>query len=1281
MIWSDLLARSALSEIVINLIGEIRPRVILRTVTEGVIRVFEVPLSAALLLNLEFNKIEHIWFAAKESGKSIKTLDFGNLQIGAHSRYAKEIRKINNPIFVRDLSMVTDLELRQFAEKLISLYKVYASLIIPITSAVRGTLGLVIIATKRSFSREEIGILEEFGRNIGRLLDLAEKVEETILREKETSLLIDLLRNVSDMRRNLKLVVKYVNELIEPDLTVIFLYNPDTKTLEGYTGYGVSENVVKSVKLRLQNCPFAQKAFHTRKPIVVSDIMQDTHVPDDVKNKLQPRSSLIAPMFSGDEPLGILAVVQKRLREFTPEEVKIVKRFADQSALAIEKARLHENLQRTKDYLKAIFDSQQDIILVVELDGSVLDANKSALDYFGLSRDEILTKHCYKLIKNRDESCLKSKNCPISRILELKKPTRIRTEKVEHPDLGSTIYDVVAAPIYEHGRIGRIVLSMRDVTREIELEEKLRAVNELGTELLLIRDPMRIANAVLDVAENVLKFKTFVLAFYNEMLGELMVYGLRGEPENYAVNKPVPEHDMCAHRVMKFGEPYYLPVGTRGFPEICVPIKVKDKVTGVVKVEGYIGMEFDDNDMQLLMALASQAGFAMENARLFIQLGESERRYRSLLENANDAIFVVDNDGFIVQANKVAAELTEYRRDELLGKSIDEIFEGPEPFFFSTHMMPTLRTGRGVRVEGELVSKSGARIPVEWSGSAVGLRGEVLYLGIARDLREQKRAERTFKALNSAALAVMRHLSEDEIFSTVGNELRKLDFESALFMLDETGNFLKLRYLSFGDPTRLLSGPLPISSIKPIEEAITYRRGVVSVVPLAPLFNRPGIIAPLTRGESTIGVLVVLSNEINERDLPAVTLFAHQVSIALENAKLYQSVKEYAENLRKILELSIAMNTAETEDQTIKALTDLTVRLMDVSAALVALYDANKQALVGTPPAAGVPDALVKGLTVSLNESNLIARSVNEGKVYYINDLTRYPSEQVRWVRNLGIRRLIAAPLKVGGNLVGAFCIGRTGEYKPFEEDDARIFAILANHAATAIRNAQLFDRLKRTLRKLEATYEITLAALVNALDAREHETQFHSQRVAEYARRLAKALGITGQDLRYIYWGGLLHDIGKIGIPDSILLKPGKLNDDEWKIMKQHPLIGFKIVEKIDFLGPARDVVLYHHERWDGRGYPFGLKGEEIPLGARIFALADTLDAITSDRPYRKALPFEYAIEEIAKNAGKQFDPHITKVFLSIPVEEWQAIKYSFAVEAATEVAEFPISLKVSSN
>jgi len=134
-------------------------------------------------------------------------------------------------------------------------------------------------------------------------------------------------------------------------------------------------------------------------------------------------------------------------------------------------------------------------------------------------------------------------------------------------------------------------------------------------------------------------------------------------------------------------------------------------------------------------------------------------------------------------------------------------------------------------------------------------------------------------------------------------------------------------------------------------------------------------------------------------------------------------------------------------------------------------------------------------------------------------------------------------------------------------------------------------------------------------------------------------------------------------------------------KIKKQTPIIRFKNVQKIDFLGPARDVVLYHHERWDGRGYPFGLKGEEIPLGARIFAFADTLDAITSDRPYRKALPFEYAIEEIAKNAGKQFDPHITKVFLSIPVEEWQAIKYSFEVEAATEVAEFPVSLKVSSN
>lgn len=188
--------------------------------------------------------------------------------------------------------------------------------------------------------------------------------------------------------------------------------------------------------------------------------------------------------------------------------------------------------------------------------------------------------------------------------------------------------------------------------------------------------------------------------------------------------------------------------------------------------------------------------------------------------------------------------------------------------------------------------------------------------------------------------------------------------------------------------------------------------------------------------------------------------------------------------------------------------------------------------------------------------------------------------------------------------------------------------------------------------------YADTLEALVLALDLREHETGFHSYRVTEYSLTLARKLGLPDKALSILAKGALLHDIGKIGIPDSILLKPGKLTDEEWKIMKMHPTMGYELLKKIDFLEEAAEIVLSHHEHYNGKGYPRGLKGEQIPLGARIFSVVDALDAMTSNRPYRQALSFEEAIERIAKSSGSQFDPSIVRVFLSIPKEEWMEIR-----------------------
>jgi putative nucleotidyltransferase with HDIG domain len=206
--------------------------------------------------------------------------------------------------------------------------------------------------------------------------------------------------------------------------------------------------------------------------------------------------------------------------------------------------------------------------------------------------------------------------------------------------------------------------------------------------------------------------------------------------------------------------------------------------------------------------------------------------------------------------------------------------------------------------------------------------------------------------------------------------------------------------------------------------------------------------------------------------------------------------------------------------------------------------------------------------------------------------------------------------------------------------------------------------QLEAARRRIELTYDETLQALGAALDLRDTETAGHSRRVTLYSLEIAKVLGCSGEQVKQIARGAYLHDIGKIGVPDSILLKPAKLTPEETRMMESHVRVGYQLVSRIAFLAGAAEIVLTHQERFDGTGYPQGLIGEEIPLGARIFAVADTLDAMTSDRPYRKALPFSAAREEIIRESGRQFDPAVVAAFLSIPEGVWGMIREQVARE-----------------
>jgi HD-GYP domain-containing protein (c-di-GMP phosphodiesterase class II) len=251
-------------------------------------------------------------------------------------------------------------------------------------------------------------------------------------------------------------------------------------------------------------------------------------------------------------------------------------------------------------------------------------------------------------------------------------------------------------------------------------------------------------------------------------------------------------------------------------------------------------------------------------------------------------------------------------------------------------------------------------------------------------------------------------------------------------------------------------------------------------------------------------------------------------------------------------------------------------------------------------------------------------------------------------VKREGFVTYIGIPLIVKGQIKGVFEVFHRSPLTP-TPDWMEFLHTLAGQAAIAIDSSQLFENLQRSNQELIQAYDTTLEGWARALELRDRETEGHTRRVTELTMRLARYIGVNDNEMVSIYRGVLLHDIGKMGVPDHILKKPGKLTEEEWSEMRRHPVYAYNLLSPISFLRGVLDIPYCHHEHWDGSGYPRGLRGEQIPLAARIFSVVDNWDALLSDRPYRKAWPLEKVKMYLRESAGALLDPRIVEIFLSM--------------------------------
>ncbi len=316
--------------------------------------------------------------------------------------------------------------------------------------------------------------------------------------------------------------------------------------------------------------------------------------------------------------------------------------------------------------------------------------------------------------------------------------------------------------------------------------------------------------------------------------------------------------------------------------------------------------------------------------------------------------------------------------------------------------------------------------------------------------------------------------------------------------------------------------------------------------------------------------------------------------------------------------------------------------------AIYLLEDATLVLQATTPPTP--PDFPDEFRRAPLDDHPHIARCLALGDPLWVADASTEPMSpaEAGVCEARGLRSILYVPLAVGGASAGAFIMASVGATKECGRTDIDLCRTLAQQISLAITNAQLHDSLMEANRQLARAYDATLEGWAVALEMRDQKTKGHADRVERLTLRLAAEMGMPPEEMEHVRRGTLLHDIGKMVVPDAILQKPGPLTEDEWDIMRTHPQKARDMLGTIDFLLPALDIPYCHHERWDGTGYPRGLAGEEIPLAARIFAVVDVYDALTSDRPYRDGWSHEQAVAHIREQTGRHFDPQVVEAFLA---------------------------------
>jgi PAS domain S-box-containing protein len=653
------------------------------------------------------------------------------------------------------------------------------------------------------------------------------------------------------------------------------------------------------------------------------------------------------------------------------------------------------------------------------------------------------------------------------------------------------------------------------------------------------------------------------------------------------------------------------------------------------------------------------------------KLAASEAELRALFATMTDAVIVYDADGRYVEIAPTNP-INFYRPlDEMVGKTVSDVLPKEQADYIVAKTREAIQTGQVV--VGEYALQIGDK--ETWFASSATRLSENTAVWVAHDITDLKRTEQIIKThlaelgmLYESGLILGQLLSPKEIaekvIELIGLELNWHHTAIRLYHPeDERLELLAINLPGMTSPVKFREAEQRFNSMITkageglsgwaVQHSQSLRVGELAnderYVETQPGLHS-GMYVPLKVGERVVGVISIESQKpeaFSEADERLTITLANQAAIALDRARLLEETLHRLEQLQSLHAIDQAIAGSFDQRVMLDVLLTHTLSQLAAAAAVIFLYQASQGQTLQYVAGKGLHTHLFETTHMEFG-NGIFGEAVARREMIHIREHEERGSEPLLsklWLEE-GFKCMEIIPLISRGEVKGVMGVFHRKEFTPNPAWKG-FFETLAGQAAIAIDTTQTFDNLQRANMELAVAYEATIEGWSQAMDLRDKETEGHSQRVADMTTHMGKAFSLSDEKVNYMRRGALLHDIGKLGVPDHILLKVEKLTDDEWLIMKKHPTFAYDMLHPIYYLRDSLDIPYSHHEKWDGTGYPQGLKGEQIPLAARIFGIVDVWDALISERPYRKAWSKLEALQYIREQSGKQFEPRVVDVFL----------------------------------